>query len=228
MRTPDETVTGLEETRTRILDTALALFLAHGYEATTMRMIAEQARLGLGSSYYHFPSKEHVMQALYSRIHAVHLAACVPVLQQEHHFQARLRGVMRAKLAAIERYHVVARQLVNAAADPQAFRTPESNAMGQIRQELIGLFTAVVNESSITMPTDLRKELPGLLFLYHQGVLHFWMQDASPGQRRTRRFVDGTASLIAQVLPRTGGAVLAPLRHSLLSLIGDLRNDRAG
>ncbi len=228
MRTPGETVTRPEETRTRILDTALALFLGHGYEATTMRMIAEQAGLGLGSSYYHFPSKEHVMQALYARIHAVHLAACVPVLQQENHFQARLRGVMQAKLATIEPYHVVARQLVNAATDPQALRTPESNAMGLIRQDLIGLFTEVANESAITMPADLRAELPRLLFLYHQGVLHFWMQDASPGQRRTHRLVDGTAPLIAKVLPLTNGAVLTRLRRSLLTLIAELRNDHAG
>ncbi len=227
MRTRGETITGAEETRARILEAAVALFLEHGYDATTMRMVAEQARLGLGSSYYHFPSKEHVLQAVYVRIHAAHLAACGPVLQQERQFPARLAGVLHAKLTLIAPYHLVARPLLNAAAGPQV-SGPESTAMGQVRQELTALFAAVVDDSPLTMPADLRPELPGLLWLYHQGVLHFWMQDASPGRRRTRRLVDVTVPLIGTLLQLSNGAVLTPFRRSLLALIGDLRNERAG
>jgi len=49
-----------ETTRAAIFQAALDLFRIHGYQATTMRAIAERAGVSLGSSYHYFASKEQL------------------------------------------------------------------------------------------------------------------------------------------------------------------------
>jgi len=53
-----------ELTRARILDAALDRFRRQGFEPTTMRAIAAQAEVSLGSAYYYFESKEQFGQVL--------------------------------------------------------------------------------------------------------------------------------------------------------------------
>ena len=50
-----------DETRRRILLSAARLFRDKGYRATTLRDIALASRLGTGSAYYHFGSKEDLL-----------------------------------------------------------------------------------------------------------------------------------------------------------------------
>lgn len=56
-------------TRERILDVALDLFLAQGYDGTSLRQIAEQLGVTKAALYYHFESKEDILLALHMRIH---------------------------------------------------------------------------------------------------------------------------------------------------------------
>ncbi len=63
-----------DQTKALILETALEIFQERGYEQTTMRAIAEKAKLSLGNAYYYFRSKEYLIQAFYHRTHEAHLA----------------------------------------------------------------------------------------------------------------------------------------------------------
>ena len=56
-------------TRERILDAALDLFLAQGYDGTSLRQIAEQLGVTKAALYYHFESKEDILMALHMRLH---------------------------------------------------------------------------------------------------------------------------------------------------------------
>ena len=51
-------------TREQILSTALELFLAQGYEATSLREIAEHLDITKAALYYHFPAKEQLVVEL--------------------------------------------------------------------------------------------------------------------------------------------------------------------
>jgi AcrR family transcriptional regulator len=55
------------DTRERILDTAETLFMAHGYEGTSMRMITGGAGVNLAAVNYHFGSKGILMQEVFRR-----------------------------------------------------------------------------------------------------------------------------------------------------------------
>lgn len=53
-----------ERSRRQLLDAALDLFSHQGYRATTIREIAETARLSVGNFYHHFPEKEAIFRTL--------------------------------------------------------------------------------------------------------------------------------------------------------------------
>ena len=55
------------DTRARILDAAEVLFVEHGFEATSMRMITGRARVNLASVNYHFGGKEALIQEVFRR-----------------------------------------------------------------------------------------------------------------------------------------------------------------
>lgn len=55
------------DTATRILDAAEALFLEHGFSATSVRAIAREAGVNLGATHYHFGSKEGLLAAVVHR-----------------------------------------------------------------------------------------------------------------------------------------------------------------
>lgn len=53
-----------DDTRQRILDIAVDLFIEQGYAGTSVRDISERLGMTKGSLYYHFASKEEVLNAL--------------------------------------------------------------------------------------------------------------------------------------------------------------------
>jgi AcrR family transcriptional regulator len=53
-----------ERSRRAVLDAGLELFSHHGFRATTVREIAERARVSTGNVYHHFPDKEAIFRAL--------------------------------------------------------------------------------------------------------------------------------------------------------------------
>ena len=54
-------------TREHIIDAAEKVFLAYGYEQTSVRMILEEADVVTGSFYHFFPSKEALFEAVIER-----------------------------------------------------------------------------------------------------------------------------------------------------------------
>src|SRR3990167_7429916 len=55
------------ETRTRILDAAEELFMQHGFEAASMRLLTSRAGANLAAVNYHFGSKDALIEALFRR-----------------------------------------------------------------------------------------------------------------------------------------------------------------
>jgi AcrR family transcriptional regulator len=61
---PAATQTVASDTRSRILDIALKLFSEHGFDGTTLQQIADGLGFTKAALYYHFRSKEDLLQAL--------------------------------------------------------------------------------------------------------------------------------------------------------------------
>lgn len=59
------------DTRERVLDAALDLFVDQGFDATSIREIAERVGVTKAALYYYFPSKADMLMALHARLHAL-------------------------------------------------------------------------------------------------------------------------------------------------------------
>jgi AcrR family transcriptional regulator len=57
----------LTDTRVRILDAAEELFMQHGFEGTSMRVLTARAGVNLAAVNYHFGSKDALIEALFRR-----------------------------------------------------------------------------------------------------------------------------------------------------------------
>jgi AcrR family transcriptional regulator len=216
-----------EQTRAVIFGAALELFRERGYEATTMRAIAEKAGVSLGSSYHYFPSKEHLVLLLYRHLHELHRAACAPVLSRERQFGPRLRGVIRAIVMTCEPFHEVAGSLFSTVADPRSPLNPFSADSAPLREEVIALFAELVAGSEARFPDEVAAELPRLLWLYQMGILYFWIMDRSPGRLRTLDVIDETCELVVQLLSLANLPVLRRSRQRALSLVRRVVEDAA-
>ncbi|HSO07496.1 MAG TPA: TetR/AcrR family transcriptional regulator [Pelomicrobium sp.] len=85
----------------QVLDAAASLFRTKGYASTSMRDIAQAAGMLPGSLYYHFPSKEELLVAVYSAgVERVAGAVREAVAGVEGPW-ARLEAACRAHLEAL-------------------------------------------------------------------------------------------------------------------------------
>lgn len=66
-RTGPEIAAEPSATKSRILDAAEELFMEHGFEATSLRLITTAAGVNLAAANYHFGSKEELFQAVLTR-----------------------------------------------------------------------------------------------------------------------------------------------------------------
>lgn len=57
-----------ERSRRQVLDAALHLFSHQGFRATSVRDIADRARVSVGNVYHHFPDKESLFQSLLNEL----------------------------------------------------------------------------------------------------------------------------------------------------------------
>lgn len=218
-------------TRAKILDAALRLFRERGYRDTTMRAVAREAGVSLGNAYYYYASKEVLIQAFYERSHEEHLEACVPVLDGTKRFDARLRGVLRAKLETAAAYHRFAGVLFKTAADPASPLNPFSEASKPTRDASIALFEEVLRGSSTRAPRKLDAYLPELLWTYQMGVILYWVHDTSAGCERSYRLIDGTVPLVTRLIALAKLPVMRSFTARVLDLTQDIlppRSTRGG
>lgn len=220
---PTKTVKG-EQTRELILRSALDLLQEHGYEKTTMRAIARRAGVSLGNAYHYFGSKEHLIQAFYHRLHQEHLAALQPALEHESGLRARLFTVMRLKISTLEPYHEFAGVLFKTAADPHSPLNPFADASAPVRRDSITMFEELLAATKARIPSDLRAELPYLLWMYHMAVILFWIHDASPKRVRTARLIDQTVDLLDKLISLASNPLMRPVRKRALKLVSELRD----
>jgi len=178
----------------------------------------------LGNAYYYFPSKELLIQAFYHRTHEEHLAVSVPILEMEQTLKARLLEVVRLKISTLEPYHEFAGALFKTAANPESALNPFAASSDKVRQSSIQLFEDVVVKSKARIPKDLQGELPYLLWLFHMGIILFWIHDSSPKRRRTYRLIDHSVDLVDRLISLASNPLMRPLRKKALNLIDELRD----
>lgn len=206
-----------EETRARILDSALRVFRERGFEAATMREIAADAGVAVGAAYYYFDSKDALVMAFYEQAQEQMAPALDRILARSRTFEARLRGILMCKLE----YFAPNRALVGSLSthiDPQHPLSPFSAATASIRDRDIAYFARAVKDSGIKLPPSILPYLPRLLWMYQMGLLLYWVYDSSQRQSRTALLFDKTLAMMLFALKLAG----LPVLRSLFRPAGEL------
>ena len=205
-----------EETRERILASALELFRVRGFDATTMRDVASEAGVATGAAYYYFGSKQDLVMAFYEQT-AREMAADLPAeLAATKSLERRVRRIIETQIERFDPHRAFLVALFRIAADPANPLSPFGAETKPIRDASVAWFRRAVEGASESMPKDITPFLPMLFWLYQMGVIAFWMYDQSPRQRRTRALLDGTLDLMIKALRLSRLPLMAPLRKSII------------
>jgi AcrR family transcriptional regulator len=200
-----------DATRARILSSALRLFRARGFEATTMRDVAEEAGVAPGAAYYYFRSKEALLLAYYADNQASHEGRVADRLSAIGDLRARLGLVFHEKLEAVRRERRLLGAIVPRLADPTDPVSAFAAETHDIRERSIALFDRALEGEGLD-PAARRLVAPALWML-HMGLMLYFVHDRSAGQHKTHRLVDDLLDLIVPLVrlgqdPMFAGVVL--------------------
>ncbi|PZF58834.1 TetR/AcrR family transcriptional regulator [Curtobacterium sp. MCSS17_008] len=206
-----------DRTRARIREVALRSLREQGYDGTTMRGIAAAAGLSVGNAYYHFPTKDHLVQELYVEVQHQHVALAEPALEGVDDLTDRVGVVVRTGLSNLSAWHTIAPQFLTTAIAPDSPNNPFSAESAPARDAVLGLFDGAVSGARTRLPDDLQADLPRALWTAYLLVTLFWVYDTSPGQRRTERLVDAALGILRFALPMLR---VPPFRRSVTRIVG--------
>jgi AcrR family transcriptional regulator len=212
-----------EQTKAAIIGTALALFAEKGFEATTMRGIADRAGVSLGSAYYYFASKEHLIQGFYDQVADRHGAVLPEKLEDVAALTDRLIAHLDLWLDLMAPYHSFAGVFFRSAADPASPLSPFSVESQQAREKSVELMRLVVSGAADKVPKTIAAELPELLWLYHMAVVLFWVHDRSHDVMASRLLVRRTVPMLVRAIELAKLPALKATLADLVTLISDLK-----
>jgi AcrR family transcriptional regulator len=207
-------------TRQRILDAALALFASKGYEATTMRDIAEAAGCSLGLAYRYFASKEDLILALYTWL-ADQLDEQSRLLSGGE-IADRFRQLMRALLHVMEPHRITLGALFGAALKPNSRAGLFGAAGSEIRERARQAYKTVVAASSDAPRAAQMDELAIVLYGAQLALVLFWLQDTTAGARRTLDLLDFIHDALKRLRPLLRLPLVARMLARLVTIIGPL------
>jgi len=202
-RPPGRTAQGEAASR-RLFEAAILLIEARGYEATTLRDVAERADVSVGLLYRYFPSKRAIVLTLYDRLSSEFADRATPLPPGK--WRDRFLHALTTSLRVLGPHRPVLSALTPvmlARADEGVFA--ESTAFSRRRVQAV--FLDAVSGATDAPAATLAKALARLLYLAHLAVILWWLLDKSPSQRATTSLL----SLLGQVLPSAAITLRLPL-----------------
>jgi AcrR family transcriptional regulator len=218
-------LTKSEETGRRILDSALELFRRDGFDAVTMRQIAEAAGVATGAAYYYFPSKEAIVMALYERSCVEMQPHIQAALEGANRLEDRLRALVQVKLDYFKEHRAALRALLRVGADPKHPLSPFSRETKAMRDMDVEWFRQSLIDCGVRIPKDIGPHLPEALWFFQMGIIYFWVIDESRGQARSARLLDLGARSVAGFARLSSLPLTRPLRKAAVELIELVKGD---
>jgi len=210
-----------EQTRATILNAALQIFRSRGFDAATMREIADSAGMALGAAYYYFPSKEAIVIAYYQQVQDEHnrIMASDPSAAAPD-FKDRLKFALQSKLDILQNDRLLLGALFRFVGEPSHPLSVFGSATSPIRQQSLSTFDRAIGDQKL--PAETRAALPSALWALHLAILLFFIYDQTPNQQRTRRLVEGAVEIVSRLVKLASNPLLKPIRGKLFSLIREL------
>lgn len=186
MTNPTELTQKGQQTRQRILQTAISLFTEQGYDRTTMRDIAQAADCSLGLAYRYFSQKEDLAIALYAQL-GEETQTQVPdvplgtIAERFHH-------VMTQKLTQIAPHHTTIAALFGGAMRRDA--NVQLPGRAGYDDPMLAVFHHVVFEASDTPKDAVAQSLTQVMYTTYLLLVIGWLYDRTVDQRASHLMLD--------------------------------------
>jgi AcrR family transcriptional regulator len=212
-----------EQTRQRILDTALRLFATKGYERATLREIAAEAGCSLGLTYRYFTRKEELVLSLYRRL-TLELEEQVAVLAPAS-LADRFQRTMLAQFALMAPYRDTLGAIFDAVLNPRSEVGVFSESATDVRQQSRKLFIMVVAGATDAPRKPQVDDLATVLYGLHLGFVLFWLQDRSPDTRITLELLAFVHDMLGLVRPLLSTPPVVKALVRLARILGPMLGD---
>lgn len=197
-----------EKTKALILQTALELFRKGGFEVTTMRDIADTAKIATGAAYYYFPSKEAIVFAYYDQVQQRHAEKVKEEWKGNSGLRERLGILLHSKLEILKDDRRFLGALFRYTGDPEHPLSVFGKGTQSQRAQSMAIFREAMAEPGLS--EELRQLLPAVLWLAHLGMILSLVYDQSEGQQKTHKLVDRVLDLFTQAIEWTSSAFVQP------------------
>jgi len=185
------------DTRARIQQIAVELFTEHGYEGTSLREIAERLGVTKAALYYHFKSKEDIIQSL--------------VEDYQRQMDSLVDLARSEPRTAETRREILARYVDIVAERDQVFRMLHQN------QAVLNTMASAVRtlktgprrlvDQLVEPDAPLRERARMMMVLGAISVGWMYLADQAPDRHELSEIVSGLASEFARCEPGLSGAV---------------------
>ena len=190
-----------QKTQRQILQAAVELMSAHGFDATSMKQIARAAGIGDATIYKYFATKEKLVLGYFEQAIADTIAATLDTAGFDdfslHERLQRLVDALLDLLTADREFVAVARGL--ASQSPLLLMGDTLPGKLAIKRAVIGFLDHAETAGSIA-PCDFKPLIGGLFADYLFSVIVYWLNDTSDEFSDTTRLVDLTLSVLVQAL----------------------------
>jgi AcrR family transcriptional regulator len=135
----------IERRHAQICDAALHLFARQGYHQTSVREIAEAARLSVGALYTYIKTKEDILLLVYHRIFGLFQAKMSEAMAKIGNPTAQLRAGIEATLTLYDDYHDLILVLYQ---ESHTLRKEALQQLFGVDRQYVSMFQAIIERGN--------------------------------------------------------------------------------
>lgn len=155
----------MKDTRQRILDTARRLFNSQGLHRVGVREVARAADMSVGNLAYHFPTKDDLVVAIVSELHALNQRMIFAALPEDFSLVVLYRAATVAMSNMLD-YRFVILSYVDAVTASPTLRTLEEGLAKKRRQRHADMLEALIRCGHLDWRVRARSDV-----IYEQSML---------------------------------------------------------
>lgn len=215
MTQPRRRADGLRK-RALLFETAMKLFREKGYEATTMRDIAKEASVAVGSAYHYFPSKAAIVFEFYEHIQAAHERNANRALKKAgDDLEARLRAVFSTKMRLVAKDKELVRHIPSTMqpGNELSVFAPKNQPL---RDSSIDLFEKAIEGVDFG---EHQRSIATALWVAHLGLMLYLVHDTSPKQKRTMTLTKEACTRMAPLIQLASLPIARPLIGDAVAML---------
>lgn len=186
-----------EANRRKILDVASTLFVRKGFEDTTIRDIASDVNMAVGTLFNYFPNKEALAMSMVNDALMLGVADFLDRCNGEESLSEELFLFITSGLQRLRPMHSYIGPVLERSLSPFPRKNicPEGALTRKKHLEIVGNLFAEKGFS--ILPEAVSEHIYWSLYL---GILAFWAKDDSQGQEATLAMIDYSLQLFTQML----------------------------